>query len=129
MNGSFWLAAAGVGGASGVLAGAFGAHALGDSLAPELLAVFETGARYHLVHSLALFGVALTCSADPNNPWSSRAGWAFLFGIVVFSGSLYLLALTGVRGFGAITPLGGTALILGWLLLIPASRKKAIEFG
>jgi uncharacterized membrane protein YgdD (TMEM256/DUF423 family) len=103
-------------GALGVAAGAFGAHGLKAWLTPEMLAVFETGVRYHLIHALALLAVAWAATR-----WESRvipaAGWLFVVGIVLFSGSLYVLTLTGIRGLGAITPFGGVALIVGWLLL------------
>lgn len=99
-----------------VAAGAFGAHALKARLPPELLAVFDTAARYQLAHALALLGVAWACQRWPGASvrW---AGWCFAIGTVLFSGSLYLLALTGVRGLGAVTPFGGVAFLLGWLLL------------
>ena len=103
-------------GCLGVAAGAFGAHGLRARLSPEMLAVFETGVRYHLIHALALLAVAWAATR-----WESRAipaaGWLFVVGIVLFSGSLYVLTLSGIRGFGAITPLGGVAFILGWLFL------------
>jgi uncharacterized membrane protein YgdD (TMEM256/DUF423 family) len=103
-------------GALGVTAGAFGAHALKARLAPEMLAVFETAVRYHLIHALALLAVAWAATR-----WESRAipaaGWLFTAGIVFFSGSLYALALSGMRGLGAITPVGGVAFIAGWLAL------------
>jgi uncharacterized membrane protein YgdD (TMEM256/DUF423 family) len=99
-----------------VAAGAFGAHALKARLAPDLLAIFDTAARYQLAHALALLGVAWACQRWPGS--SARwAGWCFTLGTVLFSGSLYLLALTGVRGLGAVTPFGGVAFLLGWLLL------------
>ena len=97
----------------GVLAGAFGAHALRASLTLELSATFETAVRYQLVHALALLATAWACARWPGVA-ASTAGVLFSVGIVLFSGSLYLLALTGVRGLGAITPLGGLALIAGW---------------
>jgi uncharacterized membrane protein YgdD (TMEM256/DUF423 family) len=103
-------------GAVAVAAGAFGAHGLKGWLAPEMLAVFETGVRYHLVHALALLAVAWATTR-----WSGHAvvlaGWLFVAGIVLFSGSLYALSLTGVRAFGIVTPFGGAAFIVGWLLL------------
>jgi len=93
----------------GVAAGAFGAHALKTRVEPSLLPVFETGVRYHLLHGLAIFIAA----------WlgASRAGWSFLAGVVLFSGSLYLMTLTGARWLGAVTPLGGAAFLLGWLFI------------
>lgn len=99
-----------------VAAGAFGAHALRARLGPDLLAVFETAARYQMYHALALIAVgwALTRWAAPQ---LRAAGWLFVAGTILFSGSLYLLALTGVRGLGAITPLGGLCFLAGWLLL------------
>jgi len=112
---------AGVLGFLGVAAGAFGAHALKDRLAPDLLAVFETGARYHLIHALALLAAAwLADRYDNRRPvWAGRL---FVAGIVIFSGSLYALALTGTRWLGAITPLGGLCFLIGWLLLALAPR-------
>jgi uncharacterized membrane protein YgdD (TMEM256/DUF423 family) len=100
----------------GVGAGAFGAHALKVRLAPDLLAVFDTGARYQLVHALALLAVAWACQRWPGAR-ADRAGWCFVAGTVLFSGSLYALALTGVRTFGAVTPFGGAAFLAGWALL------------
>ncbi len=99
-----------------VAAGAFGAHALRDRLAPDMLAVFETGARYQMYHALALLAVAWAAGRWPG-PAPVAAGWLFVAGTVVFSGSLYLLALTGARWLGAVTPLGGLAFIAGWAAL------------
>ena len=99
-----------------VAAGAFGAHALRHRLAPDLLAVFETAARYQIYHALALLAAAWAASRWPGSlpVW---AGWCFLVGTMLFSGSLYALALTGARWLGAITPLGGLAFMAGWLCL------------
>ena len=102
--------------ALGVGAGAFGAHALRARLTPELLTVFETGVRYHLIHALGLLAVAWAATRWPGQA-THAAGWLFLLGIVLFSGSLYGLSLSGVRALGAITPLGGVAFIAGWLTL------------
>lgn len=103
----------------GVMFGAFGAHALRNRLAPEMLAVFETGVRYQMYHAFAILIVAL--AAARIDGWLIRgAGWSFTAGIVLFSGSLYALALTGVTTLGAITPVGGLAFLLGWALLIAA---------
>ncbi len=102
--------------ALGVAAGAFGAHSLRARLSPEMLGVFETGVRYHLIHALALLSVAWAATRWPGTAmWA--AGWLFLGGTVLFSGSLYALTLTGVRALGAITPFGGVAFIAGWLAL------------
>lgn len=99
-----------------VAAGAFGAHALRARLAPDSLAAFETGVRYQMYHALALLLVAWAATRWPAPPVRA-AGWLFVAGTVVFSGSLYALALTGVRGLGAVTPLGGVAFLAGWLAL------------
>lgn len=112
-----------VGAVAGFLAvalGAFGAHGLRSRLSPDMLAVFETGVRYHMYHTLAILVVALMLARTDG--WMIRAaGWAFTVGIVLFSGSLYLLALTGVTVLGAITPIGGLAFLLGWGLLAVAA--------
>ena len=105
-----------------VAAGAFGAHALRERLAPEMLQTFEVAARYHMYHALALLAVAW---ATTRWPGSAAAGWLFLAGIVVFSGSLYLLSLTGQRWLGAITPLGGLAFLGGWLVLAWSAWRAA----
>ena len=99
-----------------VAAGAFGAHALRDRLAPDLLAVFETAARYQMYHALALLGASWAVGRW-SMPQAGWAGWLFLAGTVIFTGSLYLLSLTGARWLGAITPLGGLAFLLGWACL------------
>ena len=107
--------------AFGVALGAFGAHGLRDRLAPDLLAVYETGVRYHLVHALGLFVAAWLAGEDQTR--SARlAGVLLVVGILFFSGSLYVLALTGVRAFGAVTPLGGIAWLAAWILI--ATRVK-----
>jgi uncharacterized membrane protein YgdD (TMEM256/DUF423 family) len=99
-----------------VAAGAFGAHSLRARLSPELLAIFETGARYQMYHALALLAAAL--AADRwHGPATHIAGWCFVVGTVLFSGSLYILALSGHRWLGAVTPLGGVAFLAGWIAL------------
>jgi len=103
-------------------AGAFGAHALRARLSPELLAVFETGARYQMYHALGLFVAAWAVTRWPG-PWAVRAGWLFVAGTLLFSGSLYALALSGVRWLGAVTPLGGVAFLAGWACLVLAARR------
>jgi len=105
-----------------VAAGAFGAHALRARLPPEMLAAFETGARYQMYHALALLAVAWAATRWPG--FSVRAaGWLFIGGTVVFSGSLYLLALTGARWIGALTPLGGLLFLGGWIALAAGLAK------
>ena len=99
-----------------VAAGAFGAHALRARLSPELLAVFETGARYQMYHALSLLAVAWAAARWPG-ALPQWAGWLFAAGTVLFSGSLYALALSGVQWLGAITPLGGVAFLGGWICL------------
>jgi len=105
-----------------VAAGAFGAHALRTRLGPELLAVFETGARYQMYHALGLMAVAWASTRWPG-PLLTWAGWLFAAGTVLFSGSLYALALSGMRWLGAVTPFGGVAFLAGWLCLALAARK------
>lgn len=108
--------------AAGVALGAFGAHALRSRLTGDAIAIWETGVRYHLVHALGLLGVAWASDRWPG-VWPGVAGWAFVAGILVFSGSLYVLAVTGARWLGAITPLGGLAFLAGWLALAVAALR------
>lgn len=97
----------------GVAAGAFGAHGLRNRLTPDLLDTWETAVRYQLVHALALLATAWALTRWPGAP-ARAAGWLFLAGTLVFSGSLYLLCLSGARWLGAVTPIGGLALLTGW---------------
>lgn len=111
---------------SGFLAvgfGAFGAHALRTRLDESALAVYQTAVQYHFYHSLALLGVGLFCLWQPQSRLLVSSGWAFALGILVFSGSLYLLSLTGIRWLGAITPIGGLAFMVGWFLLFLAAWR------
>ncbi|MFI5235947.1 MAG: DUF423 domain-containing protein [Gemmatimonadales bacterium] len=105
-----------------VAAGAFGAHALKDRLSPGDLAIFETAARYQMYHALALLALAGIASRWPG-PLLSWAGWLFVAGIALFSGSLYALALSGVRLLGAITPLGGLSFLAGWTCVALAAYR------
>jgi uncharacterized membrane protein YgdD (TMEM256/DUF423 family) len=107
---------AAVAGLTAVALGAFAAHGLKGKLPADLFDVFEVGARYHMYHALALLGVAWAATRWPGGAVSA-AGWLFVAGIVLFSGSLYVLAVTGVRVLGAITPFGGVCFIVGWVLL------------
>ena len=113
-----WLGIAAVNGALAVMAGAFAAHGLKARLSVDALSIFETGARYHMYHALAI-GLSALVPAP-------RAAWAFLFGIVFFCGSLYLLALSGAPILGAVTPLGGLCFIAGWGLLAWKAFKGPI---
>lgn len=106
-----------------VAAGAFGAHALRTRLPPDMQTIFETGARYHMYHSLGLIAVGLLANLRPS-PLINGAGWALVVGIVLFSGSLYALALSGVRVLGAITPLGGVGFLVGWVLFALAAWRQ-----
>jgi uncharacterized membrane protein YgdD (TMEM256/DUF423 family) len=106
-----------------ILAGTFGAHGLEQTVTPSLLQTFDTGVRYHMYHALALIGVAWACEHF-GGKLPVAAGWLFVIGIIVFAGSLYLLAITGARWLGMITPIGGVAFIVGWLLLIVAGAQS-----
>ncbi len=113
---------AGATGFLGVALGAFGAHALRAKLSPAMLAVFETGVRYQMYHAFALYACAWGWSR-----WQRKtfvvAGWAFLAGIVFFSGSLYALAITGAKWWGAVTPFGGLAFLAGWVCLMAGAAR------
>jgi uncharacterized membrane protein YgdD (TMEM256/DUF423 family) len=113
---SNWFAVGAVAAGLAVALGAFGAHGLKSRVAPEMLAVFETGVRYHMYHALALLAVGWAATRWPSSSIGA-AGWLFVAGILVFSGSLYAMTFTGARWLGAITPLGGLCFILGWVLL------------
>lgn len=103
-----------------VALGAFGAHALEGTLPAQLMETFGTAAQYHFYHALGLFAVAFVGSQLPNSPRIRWSGWLMVGGIVLFSGSLYALALTGRSGLGAITPLGGVCFLAAWALLVLA---------
>ena len=107
----------------GVALGAFGAHGLKSRLGADMLATFEIGVRYQMYHAFALFAAAWAAARWPG-ALTNAAGWLFVAGTIVFSGSLYLLSLTGQRWLGAITPLGGLALLAGWLCLAAACWKS-----
>jgi uncharacterized membrane protein YgdD (TMEM256/DUF423 family) len=116
----------GLGAVSAMLAvgaGAFGAHALRARISPEHLAIFETGARYQIYHALALLAAAWAVSRWPGS-LPVFAGWLFVLGSILFSGSLYILALTGVRWWGAVTPIGGLAFLGGWVCLVLTAVRR-----
>lgn len=108
-----------------VLLGAFGAHALSAQLSDRLMAVYQTANQYHFYHALGLLGVGLTQRQLPHSTLLAAAGWAMVIGLVLFSGSLYLLSLSGVGALGIITPFGGTAFIAGWGFFAAALWRNA----
>ena len=124
MDRLFFSIGAGLAGLA-VALGAFGAHALKARLDAAMLANFETGARYQMYHALALLAVAWAVNRWPASGLPAIAGWLFVAGVGLFSGSLYLMAFTGQRWLGAVTPLGGAAFLAGWLCLIIAAWRAA----
>ena len=118
MDRTFLIVAA-FSGFTGVTLGAFGAHGLRDRISPDLLAVYQTGVQYHLIHAVALLAVAMAPRAASR--FFPTAGWLFVLGIVLFSGSLYTMAVTGMTRLGMVTPLGGLAFLAGWALLAIAA--------
>ena len=123
-----WLFLAAINGALAVVAGAFAAHGLKARLDADALSVFETGARYHMYHALAMGLAAQTANGQagrgPAAPFARMAAVLFLVGIILFSGSLYLLALTGNVVWGIVTPIGGVAFLAGWTALAMAALKR-----
>lgn len=117
-----WLMLAALFGFLGVALGAFGAHALRARLSPDMLRVWETAVNYQFWHTLALLGVGLLVLRT-QSAWLTAAGSLFALGLLLFSGSLYALALSGIRPLGAITPIGGVLLLGGWLCLLAASAR------
>jgi len=111
-----WLLLSAFAGFTGVALGAFAAHGLKNRLSSEYLTVFQTGTHYQLIHALALFGVALLTLHAPGRLLQAAGGF-FALGILLFSGSLYLLSLTGISKLGIITPFGGLAFLAGWACL------------
>ena len=107
----------------GVAAGAFGAHVLRGRISAEMLSIFETAVRDQMYHAFALMATAWAYTRWPGAA-TRAAGWLFVGGTVIFSGSLYLLALTGVGILGAITPIGGAAQLAGWILLSAAAMRR-----
>ena len=118
----WWLLIASIAGFLGVAGGAFGAHALKTRISEQMLTNFETGTRYLLVHAVALLVVGVLAGRENVGDLSS-VGWCFTVGMLIFTGTLWIMALTGHRWLGAVTPIGGTALIIGWLALAMAAAK------
>ena len=115
--GLIFLLLGGISGAISVALGAFGAHGLKPRLRPDRLDTFETGVRYQIYHALALIVAAVLVTLFPTSPYPVAAGWLFIAGTLLFSGSLHLLVFTSKRWFGAIAPLGGLAFMAGWVCL------------
>ncbi|RXT04890.1 DUF423 domain-containing protein [Ammoniphilus sp. CFH 90114] len=106
-----------------VAIGAFGAHGLKGKITDDLLTIYQTGVQYHMFHSLGLIAVGILASKMASTAMLTWSGWAMLIGIILFSGSLYVLSLSGIRVLGAITPFGGVAFLIGWALLAIAAYR------
>jgi len=115
---------AGINGFLAVSIGAFAAHTLRDRLSPELLNTFQTGVQYHMYHALSLFGIGLLMLNFPSSTLLRISAYLMMAGIVLFSGSLYLLSITGTRWLGAITPLGGLCFLTAWMLIVWFATKQ-----
>lgn len=113
-------------GALAVMLGAFGAHVLRSRLTPELLAIYQTGVQYHFYHTFALLSCALLVYSGMDNSAMRVAAYAFIAGMLIFSGSLYVLAIADLRWLGAVTPIGGMVLIVGWLALAVGVMRSRV---
>jgi len=118
----FFFSSGAVAACVAVALGAFGAHSLRTKLTPDMLNIFEVAVRYQMYHAFGLIAVAWAATRWPQANLNA-AGWCFIAGIVIFSGSLYILSLTGMRWLGAITPIGGLAFLGGWAILIWSVNK------
>lgn len=121
---NLFIAIAALNGFLAVGCGAFAAHGLRARLPADLLAIFQTGVQYQMYHALALLAVGLLGLHLGSSGLLRASGWLFIAGIVIFSGSLYVLSLTGIRWLGAITPIGGVAFLAGWVLLAAAVLRQ-----
>lgn len=119
-----FLILGGINAALVVMLGAFGAHGLKAKLSTDMLAVYQTGVHYHLFHALGLLAVGLVATQIADSAWLRWSGWLMLAGIVLFSGSLYLLSVSGWRGLGLVTPFGGVAFIAAWIVFVIAIAKS-----
>ena len=122
-----WVTLGGLVALLSVLLGAFGAHGLKAVFNAQQMSWYNTAFEYQIIHALALIITGLLAAVSPSGKWLTAAGWFFLIGIVLFSGSLYVLSLTGLRWLGAITPFGGTAFLAGWALLAIAGLRLSRE--
>jgi uncharacterized membrane protein YgdD (TMEM256/DUF423 family) len=107
-----------------VAAGAFGAHALKSRIAPDMMTVYQTAVQYHFWHGLGLLAVGMLIAQRPDSGVLGVAAWLLVAGVLLFSGSLYALAVTGIRGFGAVTPIGGVALLAAWAAVAWAAIRS-----
>ncbi len=121
---SAWIVIGSISGLISVAMGAFGAHALSETLDPKMLSVYHTAAQYEMYHALALVALGIWVAQHSAAPWISISGWSFTIGSILFSGSLYLLAITGIRWLGAITPAGGLLFMVGWATFAVSALKR-----
>ncbi len=120
-----FLILGGVNAALVVMLGAFGAHGLKTKIPEDMLAVYQTGVYYHLFHALGLLAVGLTATQTADSIYLKRSGWLMLLGIILFSGSLYVLSVSGWRWLGMVTPFGGVAFIAAWIVFVFAIAKSS----
>lgn len=120
-----FLILGGINAALVVMLGAFGAHGLKAKLTAEMLAVYQTGVHYHLFHALGLLAVGLVATQVADSVWLKWSGWLMLIGIILFSGSLYVLSVSGLRWLGMVTPFGGLAFIAAWIVFVIAIAKSS----
>jgi uncharacterized membrane protein YgdD (TMEM256/DUF423 family) len=120
-----FLILGGINAALVVMLGAFGAHGLKAKLTADMLAVYQTGVHYHLFHALGLLAVGLVATQIADSVWLRWSGWLMLLGIILFSGSLYVLSVSGLRWLGMVTPFGGVAFIAAWIVFVIAIAKSA----
>jgi uncharacterized membrane protein YgdD (TMEM256/DUF423 family) len=119
-----FLILGGINAALVVMLGAFGAHGLKAKLTADMLAVYQTGVHYHLFHALGLLAVGLVATQIADSVWLRWSGWLMLLGIILFSGSLYVLSVSGLRWLGMVTPFGGVAFIAAWIVFVIAIAKS-----
>jgi uncharacterized membrane protein YgdD (TMEM256/DUF423 family) len=120
-----FLILGGINAALVVMLGAFGAHGLKAKLPAEMLAVYQTAVHYHLFHALGLLAVGLVATQIADSVWLKWSGWLMLLGIILFSGSLYVLSVSGLRWLGMVTPFGGVAFIAAWIVFVIAIAKSS----
>ncbi|HQQ73554.1 MAG TPA: DUF423 domain-containing protein [Pseudomonadales bacterium] len=120
-----FIGMASISGFLAVVLGAFGAHGLKNRLTPDLMDIWHTAVQYHFWHTLALLGIGILLNQGLPPKWLTLSGWLFTAGIVIFSGSLYILCLSGIRWLGAITPIGGTLWLAAWACLCYSAAKSA----